>query len=346
RRVGTLQELLCRYEEREERLRRALNKLRDMVRGIRGDSDSVSLTGIEEGIRRLQESVGSDEVMVRAVLPGWGPSDPDTSGDTSPDDTPTVYPLSRAGTLHQKAVTVIDGLEELRGRISAIVGSGSSGNDMATATTVALRTYIGQEASQWTQTLSPPRSLERYTHEYLTEIIGNILSANPQTDLAQAIWYEIKNEDDTTAIMSKATFKVTRQGDAEEHVGYEWTYCTTTGGKPRTAYEWTIDETKNQVPYSRIAGANEREIQRMQTFETQAGTHTMTEIIMVAVSDGHTGEMKQMKEAVWEGSYGGGTVSQIFGYLLSEEDWESPVSYTRRRVIAAVPVAQSDTVPV
>jgi hypothetical protein len=120
RQVGTLQALLCRYEEKEERLRRALNKLRDMIRGMRGSSDSVSLTGIEEGIRRLQESVGSDEVMVRAVLPGWGPSDPDTSGDTSPDDTPTVYPLSRTGTLHQKATTLIGGLEDVRERIGAL----------------------------------------------------------------------------------------------------------------------------------------------------------------------------------------------------------------------------------
>jgi hypothetical protein len=68
RRVGTLQELLCRYEEREERLRRALNKLRDMLREVRGSSDSVSLTGIEETLdgfarestlERLQTTAGT-----------------------------------------------------------------------------------------------------------------------------------------------------------------------------------------------------------------------------------------------------------------------------------------------
>ncbi|MDR1609584.1 MAG: hypothetical protein LBR78_01870 [Holosporales bacterium] len=61
RRVGTLQELLCRYEEREERLRRALNKLRDMVREVRGSSDSVSLTEIEgilDGIARQETLEG------------------------------------------------------------------------------------------------------------------------------------------------------------------------------------------------------------------------------------------------------------------------------------------------
>ena len=56
-RVGTLQGLLCRYEEREERLRRALNSLRDMLRQARGSSDSVSLTSIEEMITQVSEGL-------------------------------------------------------------------------------------------------------------------------------------------------------------------------------------------------------------------------------------------------------------------------------------------------
>jgi hypothetical protein len=59
--VGGLQGLLCRYEEREERLRRSLNKLRDVVREVRGSNDGVSLTGIEEILEGVADKLGTHE---------------------------------------------------------------------------------------------------------------------------------------------------------------------------------------------------------------------------------------------------------------------------------------------
>jgi hypothetical protein len=147
--VGTLQGLLCRYEEREERLRRALNRLRDMIREVRGSSDSVSLTGIEEALdglarqetlERLADQVG-EEVVTRAVI----------EGDT---------PLSETGSLHQKATTLIRGLEDVRARIVEIeaalqnTGSGQGAEPGATPEGLAqqetLETLAGEVGERGT----------------------------------------------------------------------------------------------------------------------------------------------------------------------------------------------------
>ncbi|MDR1609573.1 MAG: hypothetical protein LBR78_01810 [Holosporales bacterium] len=159
-RVGALRGLLCRYEEREERLRKALNRLRDMVREVRGSSGSVSLTGIEERLGALEDSigmddegddVGSDVVVKRRERAEGGGGDPDTEEPTGAG----VVPLSRIGTLHQKATTLIGGLDEIRGRI----GGAGDGEDSETVFGM-LRTLVARVTPESAQASPPPESLK------------------------------------------------------------------------------------------------------------------------------------------------------------------------------------------